>query len=358
MKKIIIYFVFLFIFVSSLNSSPRRVLLEFTTSNTCQYCGCMDSLIRVSTLVQYPQTIILAMHGTIRNPADPYAFFNGWEIKDSLIGPELGFSAPMSFLDRSFWNCTDYVTYRDSLNYRYTNSPVSPIELNVVSKTYNPVSRVFTVTINSRAEQNLAGNYKINFVFIENNLFSFQTGGPCNQQNMNFEHDWVIRNMCNGAEGENLINGNWAQNQVITKTFSYQLDTGWVPSNCEFVAFVYKRESNLCHSAVQQATKGSITGSIGINHINSEVNNFELMQNYPNPFNPVTYIKFSIPKDDNAKLSLYNNLGQEIAVICNGKLQKGIYNAEVDLSDYSSGIYYYSLVTSGYKAVKKMMLLK
>ncbi|HAQ62747.1 TPA: hypothetical protein DCR49_12285, partial [Candidatus Delongbacteria bacterium] len=34
---------------------------------------------------------------------------------------------------------------------------------------------------------------------------------------------------------------------------------------------------------------------------------FALFQNYPNPFNPVTTIKFSIPKDQNVKLSVYNS---------------------------------------------------
>ncbi len=358
MKKLFVLLVFLSLIAINLNASPRRVLIEFTTSNTCQYCGCMDSLLRVSTLIQYPQTIILAMHGTIRNPADPYANYFGWQIKDSLIGAELGFSAPMSFVDRSFWHYTDYVHYRDSVAYRYNNFGVSPVELTVISKSYNPATRMFTVTINAKAEQTLSGEYRINFVYCENNLISYQTEGPCNAMNMNFEHDWVIRSMANGYDGEPLINGTWNQNQVITKTFTYPLDSNWVPANCEFVTYVYKRESLLRNSVIQQATKGNITGSIGINPTGKKIESYALWQNYPNPFNPSTNIKFSIPKNEVVKVSLYNSLGKEVAVMQNGYLAAGIYNIEFDFGGFSSGIYYYKMQTSQYTETKKMLMIK
>ena len=358
MKKLFILFVFTALISLNLQASPRRILLEFTTSSTCQYCGCMDSLLRVSTMIQYPQTIILAYHGTIRNPVDPYTFYFGREIKDSLLGSEDGFSAPMSFIDRSYWQYTDYLHYRDSLAFRYNNSPVSPVELTVVSKSFNPVTRMFTVTISAKAEQILTGEYRINFVYAENNLISYQTEGPCNANNMNYEHDWVTRSMANGAEGELLISGTWNQNQVITKTFTYPLDSNWVPANCEFVTFVYKRESRLSNSIVQQATKGSVTGSIGINPISSKIENYELWQNYPNPFNPKTNIKFSIPKNENVKVTLYNSIGKEVAVLHNGFLKAGIYNIDSDFSGLASGVYYYKMQTSGYTESKKMLMIK
>ncbi len=339
-------------------ASPRRVLLEFTTSNTCEYCGCMDSLLKTSTLLQYPQTVILAMHGTIRPPVDPYSIYFGNTLRDSLIGPEVGFSAPMSFIDRSFWSYTDYVRYRDSLNYRYTTSPVSPVELTIVSKVFNPVTRMLTVVINARAEQTLTGEYRINFVISENNLLSYQAGGPCNEQNFNFDHDWVIRTNANGYDGEQLINGTWNQNQTLTKTFTYPLDTGWVPENCDFNVYVYKRVSLLRHSEVQQATKGPVTGSIGINNTGSEVKGYALWQNYPNPFNPVTNIKFSIPKSGYVKVMLYNSLGAEEAVLFSGHLNSGTYNLETDMSRFGSGIYYCRMETKGFSDTKKLMLVK
>lgn len=358
MKRIILLQIIILFITFTLNASPRRVLLEFTTSNTCEYCGCLDSLLKSSTMIQYPQTVILAMHGTIRPPADPYSIYFGSTIRDSLIGPEVGFSAPMSFIDRSFWSYVDYMRYRDSLNYRYTTSPVSPVELTVASKVYNPVTRMLTVTINAKAEQTLTGDYRINFVISENNLISFQAGGPCNEQSFNFDHDWVIRTMANGYDGELLINGTWNQNQVISRTFSYQVDSAWVAENSEYNVYVYKRLSLLRHSEVQQATKGPVTGSIGINNTGAEVRGYGLWQNYPNPFNPVTNIKFSIPRNESVKIVLYNSLGNEAAVFFSGRLNAGIYNLQVDMSSFGSGAYYCKMETKGFSETKKLMLVK
>ncbi len=50
---------------------------------------------------------------------------------------------------------------------------------------------------------------------------------------------------------------------------------------------------------------------------------FDLAQNYPNPFNPSTNIQFSVPESGNVKLSVYNLVGEEVAVLVNGFSQAG-----------------------------------
>jgi hypothetical protein len=90
---------------------------------------------------------------------------------------------------------------------------------------------------------------------------------------------------------------------------------------------------------------------------------FKLYQNYPNPFNPVTKIKASLSPSkrgkQNVKLIVYDITGKEIAVLADAEYKTGSYELTFDGSNYSSGIYFYSLIIDG-KLVdtKKMILLK
>ena len=80
---------------------------------------------------------------------------------------------------------------------------------------------------------------------------------------------------------------------------------------------------------------------------------FVLEQNYPNPFNPYTKIQFSIPKETNINLSVYNMLGQLVTTIYNGKLDAGTHYTLFDGSQLTSGIYFYKLETDNFVSIKK-----
>ncbi|MCU0372082.1 MAG: T9SS type A sorting domain-containing protein [Ignavibacteria bacterium] len=85
---------------------------------------------------------------------------------------------------------------------------------------------------------------------------------------------------------------------------------------------------------------------------------FYLSQNYPNPFNPVTKINFGIARSSNVKVTVYNLLGKETAVLVNDFHQAGNYYVNFDASKLSSGIYYYRIDAGEFTEVKKMTLVK
>ncbi len=87
-------------------------------------------------------------------------------------------------------------------------------------------------------------------------------------------------------------------------------------------------------------------------------NQYELSQNYPNPFNPSTTIRFSLPKQTQLKINIYNMLGEQVATIAEGMYESGYHKVTFDASNLPSGTYIYRLQSNDFVQVKKMILLK
>jgi subtilisin-like proprotein convertase family protein len=86
---------------------------------------------------------------------------------------------------------------------------------------------------------------------------------------------------------------------------------------------------------------------------------YRLYQNYPNPFNPVTTIKYGLPKYGNTKLVVYDILGKVVATLVDNELKDaGTYEVQWDASNFSSGIYFYTLESGNYKETKRMVLIR
>lgn len=98
----------------------------------------------------------------------------------------------------------------------------------------------------------------------------------------------------------------------------------------------------------------------GITNINGQVPvQSKLFQNFPNPFNPETKLRFELSKSGFAEIRVFDIQGKQLNSIVNKKLSKGIYETTFKGSDYSSGIYFYSLIIdNNLVETKKMMLIK
>lgn len=85
---------------------------------------------------------------------------------------------------------------------------------------------------------------------------------------------------------------------------------------------------------------------------------YALEQNYPNPFNPTTTIQFDLHQAGFATLKIYNNLGQEVAVLVNETLAAGRHALPFDATGLPSGVYFYRLSINGFSEVKRMEVVK
>lgn len=93
-----------------------------------------------------------------------------------------------------------------------------------------------------------------------------------------------------------------------------------------------------------------------------------LLQNYPNPFNPETWLPYQLTQDAPAAISIYNAKGQLVRMLHLGNQKAGTYITQ-ERSAYwdgrdsfggkvASGVYFYTLRTGDFTAVRKMVLLK
>jgi len=65
-----------------------------------------------------------------------------------------------------------------------------------------------------------------------------------------------------------------------------------------------------------------------------------------------------LPERSFVKLTVYNALGQEVAVLVDEEKSPGKYAVTFDASKLSSGIYFYRLETPKFIETKKMILVK
>ena len=89
-----------------------------------------------------------------------------------------------------------------------------------------------------------------------------------------------------------------------------------------------------------------------------EPTEFELSQNYPNPFNPNTTIRFSIPKETQLKINIYNMLGELVETLTEGNYEAGYHKVTFNASPLPSGVYIYRIESNEFVQIKKMVLMK
>ncbi|MBM2845455.1 MAG: hypothetical protein HW407_767, partial [Bacteroidetes bacterium] len=91
---------------------------------------------------------------------------------------------------------------------------------------------------------------------------------------------------------------------------------------------------------------------------------FALSQNYPNPFNPTTTIEFSLARQVQVDLKIYDILGREVATLLQSNaMNAGRYIVRWDGRNrfgqsVATGVYFYRLVAGDFVHSKKMLLIK
>ena len=78
----------------------------------------------------------------------------------------------------------------------------------------------------------------------------------------------------------------------------------------------------------------------------------------PNPFNSVTRIRYSLPMEARLDLGLYDISGRRVVTLYSGVRAAGVWNATLDGSSLSSGVYFVGMSVGEQRLLQKVVLVK
>ena len=130
------------------------------------------------------------------------------------------------------------------------------------------------------------------------------------------------------------------------------LGNEWYPRNIYFKG-LSENKHNIETYFFLKRLNVDISGESG-----NQLNTFSFLQNYPNPFNPTTKTKFALPQTALTKLIIYDSLGREMQTPINKELEAGFHEINFDASNFTNGIYFCKIQSSGFSQTKKTILIK
>ncbi len=135
--------------------------------------------------------------------------------------------------------------------------------------------------------------------------------------------------------------------------------------------YVYNRGYDATASSLrsQTAIKFTTEAPLVLVSINEDSDNIintnvsALKQNYPNPFSVNTQINYSIVKNSDVTISVFNIKGELVKILQEGYLKEGEYTVMWDGTNekgnkLSSGVYFYNIKTNSIIETRKLFMLR
>lgn len=127
---------------------------------------------------------------------------------------------------------------------------------------------------------------------------------------------------------------------------------------------IYLLATSQANSSIGGGDKGFIeAGPSAILEEEGVPEQYFLAQNYPNPFNPSTHIAFGLQAGGHTTVTVYNLLGQQVALLLDDYRPPGSHVVTWNGEDNSgrpvpSGIYFYRIQSEEFAQTRKMVLMK
>lgn len=330
--------------VAYTNSVSRKVLMEHFSTAQCINCPAATANLTNWTNAR-PNIIWVTHHAGFYT--DPYtipvntqllSFYNdggstyapGIMLDRTLLSPD-GDPGPVFFPQTS---------YTPGL---MNSSLAVPAFVSVnMSGNFNPDSRQLTLTVSGEFVGDVVEtNLKLSAYIIEDGIVGSQSGATGA-----YTHNHVMRGAISANYGDaGVITSNTA-GTTYTKTYTYTVNSSWVPANLSIVAFVNNWDpSNVNNRQVLNSEKIRLTDIVS----SSDDINAQMFMVFPNPANDVLNINFV----EGANIQIINNLGQIVLNIKNAQE----YN-KLDVSAFPAGSYFVKITKDNTVTNHKVILVK
>jgi photosystem II stability/assembly factor-like uncharacterized protein len=144
----------------------------------------------------------------------------------------------------------------------------------------------------------------------------------------------------------------------------YSSDSGstWIPVVLSDTSYIFDLEFSDSLHGIACGYGGEILKwrktLVGLtDDLHNPFSDFHLYSNYPNPFNPSTKIGYTLPHPGEVKIVVYDILGNKL-LIKNEYRRSGFNESVIDMDNYTSGVYFYSVFFNESVKSGKMILLK
>ena len=153
-------------------------------------------------------------------------------------------------------------------------------------------------------------------------------------------------------------------NSLLSETNAYKWD---VPSGLEIDSSYKIRITDINDENLFDLSDNTFVinqGTVGVSEPKNIVKEYKLFQNYPNPFNPSTVIEYVLPVESNVTISVFNTIGQRVAVLLDRTQGAGNHSINWNAQNLSSGVYFYEIKAASFNeknsftSYKKAVLIK
>ena len=245
---------------------------------------------------------------------------------------------------------------------------------------YNSTTRVLSVSASAHFAVDVSqgnGAYNLAYVVTENrvnnsslsyaqqNDYSGGSFGPLQDAEYNFAalpnpvpasqmyYDNVARTIEDTYTGTaGSLPGTIAAGSIQNYSFvtTYTLPNSQNPANMKVIVLLI----NTITGEIMNANDASLT----LTNIAEVNNSLETFGVYPNPFTEITNISFTLKKDENVTINVYNMLGEKVYSNDYGTMSQGEHIIQINGNNLSSGLYLVRLSAGDYTISKKVSLNK